>query len=102
MNLISGLFKKGGIVDKVGDIVDQAVTDKDKRNELVYNISLLMMQSRIAPYVRAVLGVVVVVAIMFFGDKITLNPEAQKYALYSVLGYYFLDRVFDSFNSKKK
>ena len=102
MSIISGLLKKGGVIEKVTDIVDKTVTDKDKRNELVYNISLLMMQSRIAPYVRAALGIIVVVSIMFFGDKVTINPETQRYALYSVLGYYFLDRVFDSFGRKKK
>lgn len=96
--LLSG---SGGVIGKVTGIVDKAVVDKDKRNEMVYEISLLMMQSKIAPYVRAILGVVIVVSIMFFGDIITLSEKGQEYALYSVLGYYFLDRVFDSFKSKK-
>jgi hypothetical protein len=91
----------GGVIGKVTSIVDKAVIDKDKRNQMIYEISLLMMQSRIAPYVRAILGITIVVSILFFGDKITLDPEGQKYALYSVLGYYFLDRVFDSFKSRK-
>lgn len=97
-SLLSG---NGGIIGKVTGIVDKSVVDKDKRNEMIYEISLLMMQSKIAPYVRAVLGIIIIVSIMFFGDKITLDSEGQKYALYSILGYYFLDRVFDSFKSKK-
>ena len=97
-SLLSG---SGGVIGKVTGIVGKSVVDKDKRNEMIYEISLLMMQSKVAPYVRAVLAIVIVVSIMFFGDKVTLDPEGQKYALYSVLGYYFLDRVFDSFKSKK-
>lgn len=96
--LLSG---SGGVIGKVTGIVDKAVVDKDKRNEMIYEISLLMMQSKVAPYVRAVLAIVIIISIMFFGDKVTLDPEGQKYALYSVLGYYFLDRVFDSFKAKK-
>ena len=101
-----GIFSKlagGGseIIDKVTGIVDKAVTDKDKRNEIIYEISLLMMQSKIAPYVRAALSLVIVVSVMFFGDKVTLSEDAQQYSLYAVLGYYFLDRVFSSFGRKK-
>ena len=102
INWIGGLLRKGGLIDKVTDIVDQTVVDKDKRNELIYNISLILMQSRIAPYVRAVIGIVIVVSVLFFGDKVTLDPEAQKYALYSVLGYYFLDAVFSNLSRKEK
>jgi len=101
MSWIKGLLSgSGGVIGKVTGILDKAVVDKDKRNEMVYEISLLMMQSKIAPYVRAVLGVLVIVSIMFFGDKITLSEEIQKYALSAVLGYYFLDRVFESFKKK--
>lgn len=96
--LLSG---SGGVIGKVTGIVGKTIVDKDKRNEMVYDIALLMMQSRIAPYVRAILAIVVVVSIMFFGDKVTLDAEGQKYAFYSVLGYYFMDRVFDSFKSKR-
>ena len=92
--LLSG---SGGVIGKVTGIVGKAVMDKDKRNEMVYEISLLMMQSKVAPYVRAVLAIIVVISMMFFGDKITLDAETQKYALYSVLGYYFMDRVFKSY-----
>lgn len=98
---IFGKLISGGVIGKVTNIVDKTIVDKDKRNEMIYEISLLMMSSKIAPYVRAILGLVIIVSIMFFGDKITLDAEGQKYALYSVLGYYFLDRVFDSFKSKK-
>jgi hypothetical protein len=41
-------------VDKITDVVEKAVPDKDKRNELIYNISLVLMQSEVAKYVRAV------------------------------------------------
>ena len=97
-NLLSG---SGGVIGKVTGILDKAVVDKDKRNEMVYEISLLMMQSKIAPFVRAIIGILVVVSIMFFGDKITLSEETQRYALSAVLGYYFLDRVFESFKKKE-
>lgn len=100
MSIIKGLLKGGGIIEKVTGIVGKAITDKDRRNEMIYEISLLMMQSKIAPYVRAVLAVLIVVSIMFFGDTISLDKEAQKYALSAVLGYYFLDRIFDSFKKK--
>ena len=99
-----GIFSKltgSGVIGKVTDIVDKAVTDKDKRNEMVYEIALLMMQSRIAPYVRAVLSIIIVVSVMFFGDKLTMSADGQQYALYAVLGYYFLDRIFSGFGSKK-
>ena len=105
MTWLSGLFRKGGAIDKITDIVDKTVTDKDARNELIYNIALVLMQSRIAPYVRAFLAAVIVVSVMFFGDKITLDPEAQQYALYAVLAFYFMDRLMSSlggFRDKKK
>lgn len=96
------LGKDGGIIDQVTGIVDKAVTDKDARNQMIYEISLLMMSSKIAPYIRGIIGITIVVSVMFFGDSVTLSEEGQKYALYSVLGYYFLDRVFSSFGAGKK
>ena len=101
MSIFSKLLGgNGGVIGKVTNIIGKAVTDKDAKNQMVYEISLLMMQSKIAPYVRAMLGLVVVVSCMFFGDEMTISPEAQQYALYSVLGYYFLDRVFSSLGKK--
>ena len=102
MGVFNKLVSSGGVIDKVTNIVDKAVTDKDRRNEMVYEISLLMMKSKIAPYVRAVLSIIIVVAVMFFGDKLTMDADAQQYSLYAVLGYYFLDRVFENFGGKKK
>jgi len=104
MGLLTGVAKlvgsNKGIIGKITNIANKAVIDKDKRNELVYDLALLMLSSKIAPYIRGVLGVIVVVSILFFGDKLTITPETQQYALYSVLGYYFLDRVFDTFKKK--
>ena len=100
MSLIGNLLKGSSVIKDVTNIVNKSVTDKDKRNELVYQISLLMLNSKIAPYVRAVLGVLVVVSILFFGDKLTITPEVQQYSLYAVLSYYFLDRIFDTFKKK--
>ena len=91
-----GLFKKGGTVDKITALADKAIVDKDKRNEFVFQIASMMMQSKIAPFIRAIIAIISVIAIMFFSDKITLPPEEQKYVLYAVYGFYFLDRIFSS------
>jgi hypothetical protein len=96
--LLSG---DGGVIGKVTGIVSKSIVDKDKRNEMIYDISLLMMQSKVAPYVRALIALIVVIGCMFFGDTITLTPDAQQWCLYSVLGYYFLDRVLGGFSKKK-
>jgi hypothetical protein len=96
MGWIKGLLSNGGVIDKVTGIVSKSVVDKDQRNQLVFEIALLMMQSQIAKYVRAALSLISVVAIMFFGDGLTLTPDKQEYVLYTIYGYYFLDRVFSS------
>jgi len=102
MSIFSKLLgKDGGIIGQVTGIVDKAITDKDARDKMIYQISLLMMQSRIAPYVRAIIGIIIVVSVMFFGDSVTLSNDGQQYALYAVLGYYFLDRVFSSLGAGK-
>lgn len=101
MSFLSNFLKGGGVIDKVTGIVGKAVVDKDKRNEMIYEIALLLMQSRIAPYVRALLALIIVVSVMFFGDSITLDLEGQKYALYSVIGFYFFDFLLNGFKGKK-
>jgi hypothetical protein len=100
-NMLKDLFSKTDVVGKASQIIDKAISDKDKRNEIVSELATMMLKSNIAPYVRAVLSIIIVVSVLFFGDKITLSDTTQEYCIYSVLGYYFLDRVFDNFKKRK-
>lgn len=88
-------------VDKITDVVEKAVPDKDKRNELIYNISLVLMQSEVAKYVRAVLAILTAVSCLFLGDKMTIDADTQKYILMAVFGFYFLDYLKGMFGNKK-
>ncbi len=84
-------------VDKITQVVEKSVTDKDQRNALIANISLILMQSKVAPYVRGVLAIVTITGCMFFGDKITIEPDTQKILLSSIFGFYFIDFVKSMF-----
>lgn len=101
MGWLNNITKKDGIVSQMTGLADKAIVDKDKRNEFIYNMSLIMMQSEIAKYVRAVLGIVVVISCLFFADKLTIDKETQKYILYLVLGFYFLDYIKGMLPKKK-
>jgi len=91
MGLLKQVLGKDGIMTKVTGLADKAIVDKDKRNEFIHSLSIIMMQSNVAKYVRAVLGVMVAVSCLFFADKLTIDKETQKYLLYLVFGFYFLD-----------
>lgn len=96
MSIITKLLTgDGGVIGKVTGIVGKAVTDKDKVNEMVYEIALLIMQSKIAPYVRAALSLITLVGCMFFGDQIKMDQESQKWIIRAIFGFYFLDRFLN-------
>ena len=91
MKWLNNITKKDGIIAKITNVVDKSVTDKDAKNEIIYQISMILMQSKIAPYVRALISIIAVVGCMFFADKLTIDTETQKYLLMSVYGFYLLD-----------
>jgi hypothetical protein len=80
MKWLNNLTNKDGIVSQMTGLADKAIVDKDKRNEFIYNMSLIMMQSEVAKYVRAVLGVTVVISCLFFADKLLLFRLHKRYA----------------------
>jgi len=102
MSWVKGLLTGTKFIDKVTDIVEESVTDKDKRNSLVAKIMLIMMQSKVAPYIRGVIAILTIVSFFYFGDKITLDPETQKYLLGGIYSFYFFDRLVDFFGRRKK
>lgn len=93
MGWIKEVLGKDGLMTKVTGLADKAIVDKDKRNEFIHNLSLVMMQSNVAKYVRALLGITVTVSCLFFADRMTIDKGTQKYLLYLVFGFYFLDYV---------
>ena len=97
MKWLNNITSKDGVISKITNVVDKAVTDKDAKNELIFNISTILMQSKIAPYVRALLSIIVVVGCLFFADSLTIDADVQKYLLYAVFGFYFMDFMRSSF-----
>ena len=93
MSFLTGLLKGGKLIDKVTGVVSEVVTDKDQRNALLAQLGTLMMGSNVAPYIRGAIGLTTVVSCLFFSDKMTIDAETQKYLLYSVFSFYFLDFV---------
>ena len=103
MKLLSNLFKKGGAVDKSLEIVDQAVEDKDKANELKMKLIQIMasQQSPITRYVRAILAIMFMTTWLFFPENMEGREEAVKYVLYGIIGFYFLaDFTIDKWKGK--
>jgi hypothetical protein len=103
MSLLSGLFKKGGAVDKAINIVDKAVPDKDKANELKMKLIELMasQQSPITRYVRAIIAIMFMVVWLFFPDNMEGRDEMTKYIIYAIFGFYFLaDFTIDKWKGK--
>lgn len=90
---IWSVLKGTKLIDNVTNIVDKAVTDKDKKNELVFAIMNMFMQSQVAKWVRAILAIEITTGVLFFGHKLTIPPDKQHWALGAVLGYYFMDRL---------
>jgi len=103
MSILSSLFKKGGAVEKGMNIVDQAVEDKDKANELKMKLIQLMaaQQSPITRYVRAILAIMFMAVWLFFPEKMEGREEATRYVLYGIIGFYFLaDFTIDKWKGK--
>nr|AKH47538.1 hypothetical protein [uncultured marine virus] len=66
MKWLNNITSKGGTIEKVTNLAGKAIVDKDKRNEFLFNISLIIAQSQVAKYVRAVLAVLTSVSCLFF------------------------------------
>ena len=82
---------KNKVLEKITGLADKAITDKDKRNEFIFHISQIIASSEVGRWVRAILSVLTVFSCFFFADKMTIDAETQKYLLYMVFGFYFLD-----------
>ena len=94
-NLVSG-----NTIKDVTNIIDEVVVDKDKRNELYAKISMVLMQSGVAKYVRAIIGLLTVISIFFFSDKLVISQETQTHLLYTVYAFYFLDYFLSNRSNK--
>ncbi len=101
MSWFKTLISGTKIVDNITNVVSETVTDKDKRNALVAQIMLVLMNNKVAPYIRGLLAIIIVTSTMFFGDKITITIGAQEKLLYGVAAFYFMDRLGSFFGNKK-
>lgn len=100
--IFENLTAKDGVINKITGVVGQAVTDKDKLNAIVAQITAILMQSKVAPYIRGALALVTVIGCLFFADKMTIEADTQQYLLYAIYGFYFLDFMRSSFGGGKK
>jgi hypothetical protein len=98
------IFKKGGFADKVTDIVGKAIPDKDKASELKMQLIALMaaQQGKIAPYVRAILSILIFTVWLFFPEKMVGREETTRYIIYAIISFYFLaDLAIDKWKRRK-
>jgi len=98
--IVKKIFGENGTLNKVTAIVNKSVTDKDARNDIVFAVYSIMMQSQVAKYVRALISIITLIGCMFFGDKLTIDAETQKYLLITIFGFYFADYVKSMFGKK--
>ncbi len=92
----------GKTFEQIAGIADKAIVDKDKRAEFLFQVRMIMLNSQIAKYIRAVLAIIVTVSVMFFADRLTIDTETQKYLLYAVFMFYFFDYAKDILPTRKK
>lgn len=100
---IGDLFKGGGIVDKVVDMVDKIVPDKQKAAELKMKLIKLIVsqQSPIAPYVRGLIALLFMVVWLFFPEKFVGREDSARYILYAICLFYFMaDIAIDKWKRK--
>jgi hypothetical protein len=103
MSILGSIFKKGGAVEKITDIVDQAVEDKDKSKELKVKIIELMasLKNPITPFVRAIIGIEFITVWIFYPQNFEGREDTAQYVLYGIIGFYFLaDFAIDKWKGK--
>lgn len=97
---LKGLFKAGGLGEKVINVVEKVVPDTQQKNELKFELYKIIVSSMVAKYVRALLAVMFFTVWLFFPEKMEGREEVTKYLMYAIAGYYFL--VDRAFNKAKK